>query len=114
MPRGGMDFLERRPRRSVGDSRGEKLAVPIDHEELVVEIVCHTAGETADGFHLPCLQELILELPLFADVAVVDDDRADSGVVEQVGERYVQPQPRTVRMTLPELCAGHVARALDE
>jgi hypothetical protein len=37
--------------------------------ENVIEIMRHAAGKLADGFHLGCLQQLILNAPPFRDIA---------------------------------------------
>ena len=50
-------------RKALGD-----LQIPGDHGQQIVNIVCHTAGEAAHGFHRLGLPQLVLELHAIADV----------------------------------------------
>lgn len=38
-----------------------QLGVAEDHSEHVVEVVCHSAGQSSNGFHFLCLGQLLLE-----------------------------------------------------
>ena len=61
--------------------RGERVTVlehvqlHVDDGENVVEIMRHTTGKLADGFHLLGLAELLLQLARLGDVAGVDDEK---------------------------------------
>nr|WP_254073227.1 hypothetical protein [Acidisphaera sp. S103] len=47
-----------------------------DHGQQVVEVVCDTAGELADGFHLLRLMQLVFDAPLVGNVGVQRDETA--------------------------------------
>jgi hypothetical protein len=65
---GLIDLAELLERSLVFESSQEQVGIPADNDEEIVEVVCHPAGQLANGIHLLRLQQALLELATAADV----------------------------------------------
>ena len=85
--------VHRRPA-SAGAREGQRR-VAEHHGEQVVEVVGDAAGEPAHRLHLLRLPQLLLEQVALGDVARVDDDGADGGVVAMAHRHRLQRSARS-------------------
>ena len=84
-------------------SAGDHVAIAANRGEQIVEVVRDAAGEPAHRLHLERLMQLLLAVAerffggdAFGDVARIDDDAVDRGVIEHVVARTLERHPAIV------------------
>ena len=88
-----------------------QLGVAANRRQQIVEVVRDAAGQAADGLHLLCLAELILELYAIADVVHGGEDRALAAVLGHRAEGFDLDHLAVLADAAHcQLHAGHVFR----
>ena len=94
----------------VVEAGGQELAVAADRGQQVVEVVRDPARKPSDRLELLRVQQLLLQLALVGDVAVVDDDDPLAVLAAPAPDR-LDPAPGAIAVAQPELGrAGLLAR----